>query len=61
MIYTHWLELPLSRTYFHSPKGVRAIEVSTVYTTPRTKFQAATIIGTLKSISYKNLNLAKLA
>ena len=22
-----WLELPLSRTNFHSPKGVRAIEV----------------------------------
>ena len=27
MISTHWLELPLSRTYFHGPKGVRAIEV----------------------------------
>ena len=27
MIYTHQLELPLSRTYFHGPKGVRAIEV----------------------------------
>ena len=26
-----------------------------------TKFQVATIIGTLKSTSYKNLNLAKLA
>ena len=23
----HWLELPLSRTNFHGPKGVRAIEV----------------------------------
>ena len=23
----HWLELPLSRTNFDSPKGVRAIEV----------------------------------
>ena len=27
MINTHKLELPLSRTYFHSPEGVRAIEV----------------------------------
>ena len=27
MINTHWLELPLSRTYLHSPKSVRAIEV----------------------------------
>ena len=27
MIYIHSLELPLFRTYFHSPKGVRAIEV----------------------------------
>ena len=27
MINTHWLELPLSRTNFHGPKGVRAIEV----------------------------------
>ena len=26
-INTHWLELPLSRTYFHCPKGVRATEV----------------------------------
>ena len=22
-----WLELPVSRTYFHSPKDIRAIEV----------------------------------
>ena len=27
MINTHKLELPLARTYFHGPKGVRAIEV----------------------------------
>ena len=27
MINTHQLELPLFRTYFHSPKGVRAIEI----------------------------------
>ena len=27
MINTRWLELPLSRTNFHGPKGVRAIEV----------------------------------
>ena len=27
MINTHQLELPLSRTYFHSPKGVRTIEL----------------------------------
>ena len=27
MINTHWLELPLSRTYFYGSKGVRAIEV----------------------------------
>ena len=27
MINTHNLELPLSRTYFHDSKGVRAIEV----------------------------------
>ena len=27
MINTHQLELPLSRTYFHGSKGVRAIEV----------------------------------
>ena len=27
MINPHWLELPLSRTNFHGPKGVRAIEV----------------------------------
>ena len=27
MINTHLLKLPLSRTYFHGPKGVRAIEV----------------------------------
>ena len=23
----HWLELPMARTIFHGPKGVRAIEV----------------------------------
>ena len=28
MMNTHLLELPLSRTYFHGSKGVRAIEVS---------------------------------
>ena len=28
MINTHLLEQPLSQTYFHSPKGVRAIELS---------------------------------
>ena len=27
MIKSHWLELPISRTYFHGPKDVRAIEV----------------------------------
>ena len=27
MINTHYFELPLSQTYFHSSKGVRAIEV----------------------------------
>ena len=27
MIYLHWLELPMVRTIFHGPKGVRAIEV----------------------------------
>ena len=27
MMNPHWLELPLSRTNFHGPKGVRAIEV----------------------------------
>ena len=27
MINPRWLELPLSRTNFHGPKGVRAIEV----------------------------------
>ena len=27
MINPHWLRLPLSRTNFHGPKGVRAIEV----------------------------------
>ena len=27
MIHTHKLELPLSRTNFHGPRGVRAIEV----------------------------------
>ena len=27
LINPHWLKLPLSRTNFHGPKGVRAIEV----------------------------------
>ena len=27
MINLHWLELPIARTLFHGPKGVRAIEV----------------------------------
>ena len=27
MINLHWLELPIARTIFHGPKGVRAIEV----------------------------------
>ena len=27
MIKLHWLELPMTRTLFHGPKGVRAIEV----------------------------------
>ena len=27
MINLHWLELPMSRTIFQGPKGVRAIEV----------------------------------
>ena len=27
MINLHWLELPMARTFFHGPKGVRAIEV----------------------------------
>ena len=31
MINPHWLELPLSRTNSHGPKGVRAIEVRLYY------------------------------
>ena len=31
MINTHKLELPLSRTYFHGSKGVRAIEIRLYY------------------------------
>ena len=31
MINTHKLELPLSQTYFHGSKGVRAIEVLLYY------------------------------
>ena len=31
LINPHWLELPLSRTNFHGPKGVRAIEVLLYY------------------------------
>ena len=27
IINPHWLELPLSQTNFHGPKGVQAIEV----------------------------------
>ena len=27
MVNPHWLELPISRTNFHSPKDVRAVEV----------------------------------
>ena len=27
MINLHWLELPMARTFFHGPKGFRAIEV----------------------------------
>ena len=27
MINLHWLRLPMARTVFHGPKGVRAIEV----------------------------------
>ena len=27
MINLHWLELPVARTIFHGPKGVRVIEV----------------------------------
>ena len=27
MIIPQWLELPMSRTLFHGPKGVRAIEI----------------------------------
>ena len=27
MFNTHWLEIPLSRTFFHGSKGIRAIEV----------------------------------
>ena len=27
MINIHWLKLPMARTIFHGPKGVRAIEV----------------------------------
>ena len=27
MMNTHLLEIPLSRTYFHGPEGVQAIEV----------------------------------
>ena len=27
MINLHWLKLPMARTLFHGPKGVRAIEV----------------------------------
>ena len=26
MINLHWLELPMARTIFHGPKGVRAVE-----------------------------------
>ena len=31
MINLHWLELPMARTIFHGPKGVRAIEVQLYY------------------------------
>ena len=34
MINTDQLGLPLSRTYFHGPKGVRAIEVLQYYQNP---------------------------
>ena len=34
MINIHWLELPLSRIYFHGSKGVRAIEVLLYAVTP---------------------------
>ena len=27
IINLHWLELPMARTLFHGPKGVRAIQV----------------------------------
>ena len=27
MINLHWLELPIARTIFNGPKGIRAIEV----------------------------------
>ena len=32
LINPHWLELPLSRTNFHGPKGVRVIEVRLYFT-----------------------------
>ena len=37
------------------------IPVVLIDITPHTKFQVATIMETLKPISYKNFNLAKLA
>ena len=45
VINLHWLELPLSRTNFHGPKGVRAIEV-------RLYFHRTPVIISIYFISY---------
>ena len=44
MFNTYQLELPMSRTYFHCSKGVRAIEVGLYYTLYAIANMAATII-----------------
>ena len=52
MINTHKLELPLSRTNFHGPKDVRAIENSTVCNYVKLGGVTGNLIKMRKSVLY---------
>ena len=47
MINPQWLELPMSRTNFHGPKDVRAIEVRLYFAAAGVKFRVAALKRTL--------------
>ena len=48
MINPQWLELPMSRTNFHGPKDVRAIEI-------RLYLEKGYLLGVIQSYHFRHL------